>query len=244
MALAEADWERIKPPASKDMLDTLAEKTLPDPVYSLTLMDVMPVSTSAAQEKTPAVHNSLLAPTHDDKPDPKRLDELEYPVTSRLVDILADPEKLALPVNVDVPFTVRLPPIDAKLPTSKLLDTEALLVLRRVNPVILLFAPITLPPNVNAFICNVPELSDLITLVPPPLKLRTPLDAVMVALVALTPLAMSSDPAKELEPVPEERNNAAVVTLPVAWTPLLVSTDPAENEEEAPLTVRLPPIDA
>jgi hypothetical protein len=51
---------------------------------------------------------------------------------------------------------VALPPIEAKLPTSKLLETEALVADNRAKPVILLLLPVMLPPRVKALMVRVP----------------------------------------------------------------------------------------
>ena len=70
--------------------------------------------------------------------------------TSKLPEILALLEKSARPL------TVRLPPIEAKLVNSKLLETLALVAVSKPKPVILFEFPVTSPPKVKALMVKVP----------------------------------------------------------------------------------------
>jgi len=62
----------------------------------------------------------------------------------------------------------------------------------------------------------------------------------MVIPPAVRDFVMFNEPAKELEPVPEERNCASVVTLPVAWIPSAISSEPAKELEPTNEDVRAP----
>ena len=90
------------------------------------------------------------------------------------------------------------PEIEAVPRSSKAVETLAKLDWINPKPVALLELPERRPPNVNWPIVRVPALYELRALV------RRPVVAVRV--VPLKPLVRSNEPAKELEPVPLEKN--------------------------------------
>ena len=69
-------------------------------------------------------------------------------------------DKVVAPVTPRVPLMVALPPIEARLVTSKLLETDELVEVRSPRPVILFEPPVTAPPKVKALMVRVPELVD------------------------------------------------------------------------------------
>ena len=90
-----------------------------------------------------------------------------------------------------VPETTTLPPMEAFLTNSKLLETLALVAVKRLTPVILLELAVRVPPKVKALMVRVPELVDWIVLVPPPWKVKPPPERVLinVPLVETSPVA-------------------------------------------------------
>ena len=185
------------------------------------------------------------------------------------------PEKELLPTLEDatVPLVMMLPPMDAVLVISRLLETEAFVAPKRATLVMLFEFAFKAPPSWKALIWRVPP-EDWIVLVPPPVKERplpeprmlnapvmlvaplrfeVPVMArvpVPVMAAARRPLVMSREPEKELLPVFVPRNKPLVVTFPAAWIPRLVLSDP-ENELEpvleetrVPLVMTLPETDA
>ena len=68
--------------------------------------------------------------------------------------------------KVVVPLIVVLPPILALFVNSKLLETEALVLVRRPMPVMLLELAVKRPPNVKALMVKVPARDWIVPLEP------------------------------------------------------------------------------
>ena len=113
-----------------------------------------------------------------------------------------------------------LPPTDALLVSSKLLETEELVEVRSPSPVMLLLDPVIEPPKVKAFRVRVPPPVDWMVLVPPPKKVNPPPE--LVTLI----------PADELMPT--------AVTVFEEVMDLVISREPAKVDEAVPLPMKLP----
>jgi hypothetical protein len=179
---------------------------------------------------------------------------VDKPVTPSVPVRVELPVTPSVPDKVEFPFTVRLPPTEARLVISKLLETLALVNAAREEVMLFklsmfLLFPVTSPPRVKALMVRVPELSDLITLEPPPLKEITPLTAVAVRLEPLNPLTASIDPENVLEAVLLE-----VITPPRVRVPDMLAVPPTSrvvlitfpalmpSRELVPVNSRLPEI--
>lgn len=186
-------------------------------------------SKAPEQEKMPVVaHWMAVLPVQEARPEPKVLDALEYPMTSKFADEVAELEMVMVPEST---LKVENLPVVA----SKAEDPEAL-----ERPVMLWELPVMRPVNVWAPISSVPD-EDMV-FVPPPENVRSEPEPEMVRVPLMVPVPVMVRPEE-----PERRPEAVMA---VARNPLETSREPAKvfdavlDETNVPLRVRFPPMEA